>query len=297
MQVGNSNFNRKDNGDVVEGFNSAKYSEQGNNIKRDIWTQYKEMKPFAVSNFEDSSLTIDYQERLDDIVNQILNGKKYITFDELKNNPILSGIIQNLDKDAKDKLDYIAKIEDKKKNNITEKELRLILTVLDAFPEETSRSGGSRFKGYLFDGQYSIRGLYKITKDELKKAYDKLLTSAERNKYFEKNKEIYEPYDNADGKITTENLNSLVDNLVGTTGIFEKFPNMKSVILKDLSNFLNKNWSDSFEEIKGCILGSININRTAKGYQESGSYDPNYGGEEINKMIKTVKSNLNIVLE
>ncbi len=292
MQVGNSNFNRKDNGDVVEGFNSAEYSE----IKRDIWTQYKEMKPFAVSNFEDSSLTIDYQERLDDIVNQILNGKKSISFDELKNNPILSDIIQNLDKDAKDKLDYIAKIEDKK-NNITEKELRLILTVLDAFPEETSRSGGSRFKGYLFDGQYSIRGLYKITKDELKKAYDKLLTFAERNKYFEKNKEIYEPYNNADGKITTENLNSLVDDLVGTTGIFEKFPNMKSVILKDLSEFLDKNWSDSFEEIKGCILGSININRIATGYQKEEEYKNNYGGNKINKMIESVKSNLNIVLD
>ena len=79
MLVGNSNFNRNDNCDGVEGFNSANYREQGNNIKRDIWTQYKEMKPFAVSNFEDSSLTIDYQERLDDIVNQILNGKKSIS--------------------------------------------------------------------------------------------------------------------------------------------------------------------------------------------------------------------------
>lgn len=297
MQVGNSNFNRKDNSDVVEGFNSPKYSEQGNNIKRDIWTQYKEMKPFAVSNFEDSSLTIDYQERLDDIVNQILNGKKYITFDELKNNPILSGIIQNLDKDAKDKLDYIAKIEDKEKNNITEKELRLILTVLDAFPEETSRSGGSRFKGYLFNGQYSIRGLCKITKDELQDAFKKLFTKNERMIYFDKNKEIYAKYDNADGKITTENLNSLVDDLVGTTGIFEKFPNMKSVILKDLSEFLDKNWSDSFEEIKGCILGSININRIATGYQKEEEYKNNYGGNKINKMIESVKSNLNIVLD
>lgn len=255
---------------------------------------------YFVHFFEDLARDLTYQEILDKQVEEILKGEKSISFDELENNSTISEILQKLDEEDRKQIKFISKLENNSKT-ITEKELRLILTVLDVIPEVTNRQNGSRLLGYIFDGQSTKGSLAKIPEETLRETFELLQTKEARVSYLEKNKEIYSKYDDANGVITPENFNNLINDLVASTGIFEEFPKMKGVILKDATGlgFMGKNWAESFEELKGSILGSININRIATGYgaeKESGKDVDvfNYGGKKIDKMIDQVRANLNL---
>lgn len=284
-----------DNDNVIEDITREGYHNLINKTKEKI-------QKYIVSYFDSLSRADNYQKVLDEKVKEILNGKEAISLDELKKHPILSNIIQNLDDNAMKKFNFIVKSENRK-DIVTEKELRLLLAALDAMPEETSRSGGSRFLGYVVDGEFAALGLDRVSKKELKEAVAGLMTEDERAAYYKKNEEIYSKYDDANGKITSENLRNLIDDLVTTTGLFDTFPLMKDAILKDLSKYEGESWSECFEDIKGTILDSIKVSRMAAAYkaEEEDNSDKtidklNYGGKDVDKKIKQIESNLNIQL-
>lgn len=294
-----------DNDNILENTTSISYNFLINKAKEKILRLYNTItqnQKYIVSDFYSLSRADNYQKVLDKKVDEILNGKESISLDELKKHPILSNIMQYLDDSAMKKFDFIVKSESKK-GKVTEKELRLLLAAFDAVPEETSRSGGSRFLGYVVDGEFAARGLDRVSKKELKEAFEGLMTKDERTAYFKKNEEIYSKYDDANGKITSENLRNLIDDLVTTTGLFDKFPQMKDAILKDLSKYEGESWTECFEDIKGTILGSINVSRIAAAYITEEEDDSNktidkfnYGGKDVDTKIKQIKSNLNIQL-
>ena len=113
----------------------------------------------------------------------------------------------------------------------------------------------------------------------------------------QKNKEIYSKYDNNNGKITREGLEELVDDLIKPTGFFDKFEHARVGILKDLSIYIDDNWTSSFEEIKEDIVSSMALQRYAAAYaaEEEGNKSidiGNYGGAKVNKMINKIKKKL-----
>lgn len=294
-----------DDANVIENLTSVSYQIIINRAKEkilEIYNTINQNQKIIVSDFEGLSKADNYQKVLDKKVAEILNGKESISLDELKKHPILSNIMQYLDDSAKKKFNFIVRSENIK-GKVTEKELRLLLAAFDVVPEETSRSGGSRFLGYVVDGEFAARGLNSVSKNELKEAFEGLMTKDERTAYFKKNKEIYSKYDNANGKITSENLRNLIDDLVRTTGLFDKFPQMEDAILKDLSKYEGENWAEYFEDVKGTLLGSINVSRIAAAYVAESEDNSNktidklnYGGKDVDKKIKQIKSNLNIQL-
>lgn len=290
---------------VLENQTSVSYKFLINKAKEKILELHNTIsqnQKYIVSDFDSLSRADNYQKVLDKKVDEILNGKEFISLDELKKHPIFSNIMQYLDDSAIEKFDFIVKSENKK-GKVTEKELRLLLAAFDAVPEETSRSGGSRFLGYVVDNEFAPRGLDRVTKKELKEAFEGLMTKDERAAYFKKNKEIYSKYDDANGKITSKNLKSLINDLVATTGLFDKFPQMEGTILKDLSKYEGENWAECFEDVKETLLGSINVSRIAAAYVAESEDNSNktidklnYGGKDIDKKIKQIESNLNIQL-
>ncbi len=113
----------------------------------------------------------------------------------------------------------------------------------------------------------------------------------------QKNKEIYSKYDNNNGKITREGLEELVDDLIKPTGFFDKFEHARVSILRDLSIYIDDDWTSSFEEIKEDIVSSMALQRYAAAYgAEAEGNKPidigNYGGTKVNKMINKIKKKL-----
>lgn len=115
----------------------------------------------------------------------------------------------------------------------------------------------------------------------------------------QKNKEIYSKYDNNNGKITREGLEELVDDLIKPTGFFDKFEHARVSILKDLSIYIDDNWTSSFEEIKEDIVSSMALQRYAAAYAAEAEGNKsidigNYGGAKVNKMINKIKKKLGV---
>ncbi len=116
----------------------------------------------------------EYQRDLDTKVEKYLGDKEQISTEALKTNSVFAEAYNQLDGNAKAKIEYIANLEGDA-NNVSEKELKVILTVMDAELDDSS---------FLMDGKPTTSsekgGLNQATNDELKYVLENTKTRAER---------------------------------------------------------------------------------------------------------------------
>lgn len=118
----------------------------------------------------------DYQANLSKRTQALLGNKTSISADALKKTPIFSEAYKKLDVEGKKKFDAILSLDGDAKN-VNEKELKTLLTILDA--NLSNVDGKEKF---LMDGEISTDksgGIYQATNQEISTVYKYVQTKAE----------------------------------------------------------------------------------------------------------------------
>lgn len=123
-----------------------------------------------------SILNKDYQANLDSKIDSILGEKDNISVNELKKSSIFKEAFEKIDNS---KLENIFKL-DGNAENISEKELRVLLTLLDSNLENVD--GKERFVLDSQEGYEKSSGIYEATDNEIQTIYNNTKTRAEKKK-------------------------------------------------------------------------------------------------------------------
>ena len=122
--------------------------------------------------------SLPYQRASRERVAQILGNDTSISFEDLKKKSIFSNY-DELDESIKQKINTIISKEDGS-NNVTEKELSLLLTVMDAKKEFEGDT-----ENYNFDNKFDFsenNGLYKMDNKDIDYIYEHTNTRADEQK-------------------------------------------------------------------------------------------------------------------
>ena len=109
----------------------------------------------------------EYQEKLNKQVENILGNNESISLEALKKNSLFADAYNNLNDKAKARVDYIVNMEGDSQN-VSEKELKVLLTVLDANLQKLQQYGSREF--FLMDNEPTTDengGLVQATDKEL----------------------------------------------------------------------------------------------------------------------------------
>lgn len=132
----------------------------------------------------------EYQQKLTEQTVEILGDKTTISVDDLKKNAIFSKAFKNLSKTGKENLNKLFNL-DGDAQNVSEKELKTILTLLDADLQTYDDRRYSKAEGKYVDtkeeaffmdneiGTKKTSGIYQATDDEIQNVYQNTKTRAE----------------------------------------------------------------------------------------------------------------------
>lgn len=118
----------------------------------------------------------EYQKKLAERADGLLQGKKSISSADLKKTPLFQDAFKKMDTQAKARFEQIINLDGDAKN-ISEKELKTLLTVMDADLQNVK--GNEKF---LMDGNFSLEksgGLNQATDREIIDVYNNTKTRAE----------------------------------------------------------------------------------------------------------------------
>jgi hypothetical protein len=119
-----------------------------------------------------------YQAKLDEKVSQVMGNDDKISAKDLKKNSIFSKVYEALDETGKANFDKVLSL-DGDANTVNEKEIRTLLTLLDA--DLTTEDGSKKFR---MDNNLGTNkdssGIYQATNDEINEVYNSVQTKAER---------------------------------------------------------------------------------------------------------------------
>jgi hypothetical protein len=119
-----------------------------------------------------------YQAKLDEKVSQVMGNDDKISAKDLKKNSIFSKVYEALDETGKANFDKVLSL-DGDANTVNEKEIRTLLTLLDA--DLTTEDGSEKFR---MDNNLGTNkdssGIYQATNDEINEVYNRVQTKAER---------------------------------------------------------------------------------------------------------------------
>lgn len=122
----------------------------------------------AIVGMHDAVRDEDYQKKLDVKTGEILGDKESISLDSLKKNSVFAKAYNELDATGKARIDQIANMEGDAKN-VSERELKVILTAMDANLQEFEW-GKEKQEKFFMDGNPSTGttgGLNQATDEEL----------------------------------------------------------------------------------------------------------------------------------
>ncbi len=120
----------------------------------------------------------DYQAKLSEKTTQILGDKTSISVNELKKNSLFNDAYKKLDAEGKKQFDAILNL-DGDANQVSEKELKTLMTILDS---DLSKDEFSNKEVFLMDGEFSTGkkgGIYQATEQEIQNVYQNTKTRAE----------------------------------------------------------------------------------------------------------------------
>ena len=132
----------------------------------------------ALAGMGDAVYDKDYQKKLSEKTTEILGDKESISLKDLKKMPLFSKAYDKLDATGKKRFDQILSLDGDAKN-ISEKELKTLLTVMDADLHFNDLLGKEVF---LMDGEPTLGetgGLNQAREDEIQHVYQNTKTRAE----------------------------------------------------------------------------------------------------------------------
>jgi hypothetical protein len=126
----------------------------------------------------DSAKNAEYQAKLDEKVSELFGDKTQISVQDLKKNSIFNKVYKSLNKAGKENFDKVLSL-DGDAQNISEKELKTLLTLLDA---DLYNDNGQEI--FLMDNNIGTNkktgGIYKATDKEIQQVYGNIQTRAEK---------------------------------------------------------------------------------------------------------------------
>ncbi len=173
----------------------------------------------------------EYQEKLTEKTTAILGDKTSITSAELKKTPLFSKAYQKLDAKGKERFNEILNLDGDAKN-VSEKELKTLLTILDA---DLGHDDFENREVFLMDGKVTTSktgGIYQATDKEIQNVYKNTKTRAEQKaEEMKKMKEQAQQLEDINSKIA------------------EYKPDKGADITKALNTITEEAESDNLEEI------------------------------------------------
>ena len=195
---------------------------------------------FDITSINSALFDKDYQAHITKNAESILGNEESISLSNLKNNSIFKKYYDELDDKGKATVEKIAGMQDDKQN-VTEKELKVILTAMDANLENNK---------FHFDGKPSLSstgGLNEATDKELQNIYNFTKTRAEKK--MEEEKKL------AEQRAQKKALDD-AENLVKNPNLFDKDGNLnKENMVKALSLFDKIEDDDLQDKYKTEIFG------------------------------------------
>ena len=123
----------------------------------------------------------DYQKNLNERTISILGDKTSISLADLKKTPVFSKIFTQLDKTGQEKLNRILSLDGDNKN-VSEKELKTLLTLLDADLQKVDAYPYNGDEAFLMNEEIDVKpsnGIYQATEEEVQNVYQNTKTRAE----------------------------------------------------------------------------------------------------------------------
>ena len=205
----------------------------------------------ALVGMHDAVRDAEYQKKLDVKVEKILGNNESISLAALKKNSVFAQAYKELDAKGKARVDQIANMEGDVQN-VSERELKVILTAIDANLQDW-KWGNEKNQKFYMDGKASTGetgGLNQATDKELQDVLENTKTRAERIKEAQKKEEAR----NEKIKATIEqakNIKPYDDNGHVNGGEWAKafqiiYQNISCNDYEDL-----KTWGKAFENILG----------------------------------------------
>ncbi len=123
----------------------------------------------------------EYQKNLNERTTSILGDKTSISLADLKKTPVFSKIYTQLDKTGQEKLNRILSLDGDNKN-VSEKELKTLLTLLDADLQKVDEYPYNGKEAFLMNEEVDVKpsnGIYQATEEEVQNVYQNTKTRAE----------------------------------------------------------------------------------------------------------------------
>ena len=143
----------------------------------------------------------EYQAKLTEKTIAILGDKTSISSTELKKTPLFNKAYNKLDEKGKERFNEILNLDGDAKN-VSEKELKTLLTILDA---DLGRDDFENREVFFMDGKVTTSktgGIYQATDKEIQNVYKNTKTQAEqKTEEIQKMKEQAQQLDNINSKI------------------------------------------------------------------------------------------------
>ncbi len=197
----------------------------------------------ALAGMGDAVKDKEYQAKLSEKTTQILGDRTSISVDELKKNSLFKKAYKQLNAEGKKKFDAILSM-DGDAQNVSEKELKTLMTLLDA---DLSKDTFTDRELFLMDGEFSTGkkgGIYQATDKEIQYVYQNTKTRAEiqaeeiaktkaKAAKLEEINGLVAEYDIKNGSELTKGLNTISSHVsAGNSAGLEVFD-------AAVSNFLN----------------------------------------------------------
>ncbi len=188
----------------------------------------------------------DYQKNLSERTTAILGDKTSISLTDLKKTPVFSKIYTQLDKTGQEKLNSILSLGGDDKN-VSEKELKTLLTLLDADLQKVDAYPYNGKEAFLMNGEMEVKpssGIYQATDEEIQDVYNNTKTRAEiqadeikkqkrMSQELAKLNDLVSEYDISNGSDLTKALNTLRQNCkVGNPEGMQLFESATSALFK-----------------------------------------------------------------
>lgn len=248
----------------------------------------------SIVGMHDAVKNKEYQQKLDAQVGDILENNEEISLTDLKKNSLFAKAYNNLDSDGKARLEQIANMGGAKEM-VSEKELKVMLTALDANLQDFEY-GGKIVQKFFMDGKPSTGktgGLNQATDAELQYVYDNTKTRAEE---IDEEKKKQEVWNNAVKKTSEQakNIKPYDENGRVNGGEWAKAIN----IIHDNISWGSKRGLDAWNVAFRNILGKGQVINTDT-YRDGGSkewtlqngtvvfYNNNPGSEECDYVTVT----------
>ena len=179
----------------------------------------------SLVGMENAVKDVDYQKNLNERTTAILGDKTSISFTDLKKTSLFNKIYTQLDKTGQEKLSSILSLGGDDKN-VSEKELKTLLTLLDADLQKVDAYPYNGKEAFLMNGEMEVKpssGIYQATDEEIQDVYNNTKTRAEMqadeikkqkrmSQELAKLNDLVSEYDISNGSDLTKALNTLRQN-------------------------------------------------------------------------------------